>query len=260
MLPIDRLRRRRCRGRKWRAAEAVRPAFGEPERPAVGRNGDAVRIIQVPQQAPRAVERRRRTRPAGRVVLLHEIANPILARVPAAAVGHEDAAVGCGGNAGEAVQRLVFDLIEPGLPAAGGRPRRGRGRRRRPAGGHRDEGQDRPPRRRTRRRPSAPRSRHRPAAAPACPRRHRSRRRRLRRHRRRPEAASPIGLSASSRSFGRRAAVHRRNCMLIPVGKQDLLEITQEIGEEAHDLCPVPSLVAPIGLIAGPGRVHAGRA
>ena len=52
------------------------------------------------------------------------------------------------------------------------------------------------------------------------------------------------------------ATVHRRNGMLIPVGKQDLLEITQEIGEAAHDLCPVPSLAAPIGLIAGPGRVR----
>src|SRR6185437_12918296 len=76
------------------AADPVLPAFGEPERPAVGRNGDPVRIIQVPQQALRAVEPGATSDQAAEVTPLHEIANPILARVPAAAIGHEDAAVG----------------------------------------------------------------------------------------------------------------------------------------------------------------------
>ena len=189
----DRLRRRDAGAGNRGAADPVPPAFGKPKRLAIGRNGNPVRIIQVTQQARRVVEPRPASDQTAEMALLHEIANPILALVPTAAVGHEDVAVGRGDNAGEALQRLVFDLIEPGLPAAGidrGQTAAGDADQQAPVG---VKCQTLLPRRRTRRRWSASRSRHRPDATPACPRRHRSRRRHLRRYRRHPEAALRSG-------------------------------------------------------------------
>src|ERR1700738_4122821 len=106
----DRLRRRDVAAGNGGAADPVLPAFGKPERLAVGRNGNPVRIIQVTQQALRAVELCAARDQTAEVVVLHEIANPILALVLTAAVGHEDAAVSRGGNAGEALQRLDIYL------------------------------------------------------------------------------------------------------------------------------------------------------
>src|SRR5262249_31189632 len=76
-----------------RPAEAMVPAFGEPEAAAIRRDRQPMRIVEPIEQHPRLGKPRSAGDEAPHLVLLHEIDAPVLWHVPAAAVAGKDAAV-----------------------------------------------------------------------------------------------------------------------------------------------------------------------
>ena len=95
--------------------DAMAPAFGKPQRLFISRNAEAMGIGEVAQQDGRPVKPRSTTDQPPQPVLLQKIGAPILRDVPAAAVAQENVAIRRRRDTGQAVERLIAGLLEPGL-------------------------------------------------------------------------------------------------------------------------------------------------